>query len=244
MSNQGSGVHLTVPGRFRTDRDLKNVASFQGVSSATLEDLNRRCRWQDLEEGEALVAAGDLLDRVFLVLLGEFRFSLYTRLGKVVSLRGAVQGSFIGEAALAGDVSIPYSIEAVRRSTVASIGTQTFLDYMEHDRGLLRVVMRNVVDRQDLLAEQLVELTTLNIHDRVQSELVRLCRANLNADGSATIQPIPKNSDLARRIGTHREAVSRAMSHLQHAGVVVRATNGLFVPDVSRLADSQMRLRD
>lgn len=244
MSSQGSGIFVAVPGQLRTDRDLKNVASLKGVSSSTLEGLNRRCRWIDLEEGDTLVAAGDLLDRVFLILLGEFRFSLYTRFGKVVSLRGAVQGSFIGEAALAGDTSIPYSIEAARRSTVASIGTQTFLEFMEHDRELLRIVMRKVVERQDLLAEQLVELATLNIHGRVQSELARLCRNHLNADGSATIRPLPKNSDLARRIGTHREAVSRAMSHLQHAGIVVRGENSLFVPDVGRLAEGQARLRD
>lgn len=224
----------TVNGRIA--RGLGNLSFFKGVSETTIEELGRRCRWLEVHEGEALISAGAPLDKVFFVLRGEFRFLMYTPGGRVLSLRGAVKGSFIGEAALVEDVSIAYSIEAARYSTVASVSARMFFECMESDRELLRAVMRSVAERYDMLAEHVVELTTLSVPARVQNELARLCRENVNSDGSATIYPFPTQADLARRIGTHREAVSRAMSHLQSIGVVVRDGERLFIPHVGRLA--------
>lgn len=227
-----------------SERALRNIAFFQAVSAATLADMGQRCRWLTLDEGVSLVPAGEHPDKVFFLLRGELRFSLYTRVGKIVSLRGASQGAFVGEAALSDDAPIPYSIEAVKPSVVASMNVKTFMDFVDRDRDLMRSLIRNLIDRQQMLEEQVVELSTLTVHARIHNELARLCRDGMRADGSAIIAPVPNQSELARRVGTQREAVSREMSHLQHQGIVLRGDGALLVPDVSRLLELQASLDD
>lgn len=217
------------------ERRISGGEVFAGVSAETLHELNRRCRWIELNEGVVLVPAGDPLDRVFVVVRGELRFSLYTSRGSVVWLRGADQGSLVSEAAFIDTAATRYSIEAGRPSTVASISAWAFIELIERDRNLLNCAIRSLVARQEMLADQIVELTTLNVEARIHNELLRLARDNIAEDGSATISPFPTHADFARRIGTHREAVSRELSHLQHIGAVVRGDKRLTIPDVTRL---------
>lgn len=227
-----------------TGQLLRDIAFFEGVSDRMLTEIGLRCRWIGLEEGEALISAGECLDRVFFVLSGEMRFSFYTRLGKVVSLRGALQGSFIGEPAITEGVPVAYSIEAARPSTVAAMNARTFFEFAERDRNLVRAIIRTSFERQKLLAEQVIELSTLNVHDRIHMELLRLCRDSVSPDGSASISPIPTHADLARRIGTQREAVSRELSRLQQLGIVVRTDKALMIPAVSRLTELQFEFEE
>lgn len=222
--------------RASTERALGNIAFLRDVKASTLVEISRNCRWVELERDEVLISAGEHLDKVFFLLSGELRFLLYTRSGKLVSLQGATEGSLVGEAVLADATWLPYSVEAAKTSTIALVNAQAFLRLVERDRDLLHAVMRCMIERQQLLTEQIVELSTLGVHARIHNALLRLCSGSTNADGSATISPIPTHSDIARRVGTQREAVSREMSHLQQAGIVVRGEGSLFIPDVARLA--------
>lgn len=219
-----------------SEQRIVGAGCLAGVSAETLHQMNRRCRWIDLDEGDVLVPAGDPLDRVFVVVRGELRFSLYTCSGGVVWLRGAHQGSLVSEAAFIDTAGTRYSIEAGRPSTVASLSVWTFIELIERDRNLLNCAIKSLVSRQETLADQIVELTTLNVEARIHNELLRLARDSIAEDGSATIWPFPTHADFAKRIGTHREAVSRELSHLQHIGAVVRSEKRLTIPNVARLA--------
>lgn len=216
-------------------RDLRALPMFQRLSEATIRELNRQARWLDVREGATIVLPGDLLDKVFVVTRGEFWFFAYTEEGKVVSLRESSVGSFIGEAALVGGFTANFAVEASADSTVAIIKPTAILDLFCQDRELVLSLLRSAIDREQVLIEQVVELTTLDVSQRIRSELMRLCRKHARHDGSASIHPIPTHSDIACRIGTYREAVSRTMSHLQYAGIIIREDDRLLVPDVTKL---------
>lgn len=216
-------------------RDLRALPMFRRVSEATILELNRQARWLDVRENTAIVLPGDLLDKVFFVTRGEFWFFAYTKEGKAVSLREAGVGSFIGEAALVGGRSATFAVEASVDSTIAAIKPAVILDLFARDRELVLSILRSAVDREQILMEQVVELTTFDVSQRIRSELMRLCRKHARLDGSASIHPIPTHSDIALRIGTYREAVSRTMSHLQYAGIIIREDDRLLVPDIAKL---------
>ena len=220
-------------------RSLRALAFFRDARPSTVAELDRRCRWAELDEGENLLVAGEHPDRVCFLLRGDLRFCFYTRVGKVVHLPAADEGSLVCATALVPNLPLPFSIEAARPSTVASIGARAFLGLVEQDRDLMQALTRSLIERQHAFVRQIVEISTLNVPARIHSELLRLCRGGTRPDGSALIAPIPTHAELANRVGTQREAVSREMSHLQHMGIVVRRDGALFVPDVSRLVELQ-----
>ncbi|MBE7186074.1 MAG: Crp/Fnr family transcriptional regulator [Methylobacterium mesophilicum] len=215
------------------------------MPSSFVSEMERHCRYVSLVENDVLVATEDPVDKVFFLLTGELRLSVYTRSGKVVSLRSAYPGEFIGDAALNGGGLSPYTAEAAKPSTLACVNARTFMEFAQKDARFLRAVFHQLVGRQVHLTEQIVELSTMSMHARLHKEIVRMCRENMKVDGSSIVYPMPTHSELARRIGTQREAVSREMSHLQQLGIIVRREGGvLYVPDVSRLIVLQMMLEE
>lgn len=233
-----------VADRAFADRTLVNVSFFRNIRATTVAEMERRCRWMDLDKGDVLIDAGEFPEKVFFLLHGELRFSLYTRVGKILSLPAASPGAFVGSTAITREMPLPYSIDATKHSTLACMSVCTFQGFMQRDPDVVQALLSTLIEQQHILIDHIEELTTLDVRARIHNELARLCRDSTTSDGSAVIFPVPTHEDLANRIGTQREAVSRELSNLQHTGVVLRHDGALFVPDIARLMDAQAKLKD
>ena len=51
------------------------------------------------------------------------------------------------------------------------------------------------------------------------------------------ISPAPTDTEIASRVSTHREAVTRELTRLSRIGLIERERNALLVKDVERLAE-------
>ena len=86
------------------------------------------------------------------------------------------------------------------------------------------------------LSERVFEFSTLTVNNRIQAELLRLALAHLRDDEApAVIAPAPTHAEIANRVSTHREAVTRELSRLTQAGVIERHSGKLVVLDLPRL---------
>ena len=66
-------------------------------------------------------------------------------------------------------------------------------------------------------------------------QLLRLAReAGIEKNG-ARLDPAPKHSDIASKISTYREQVTRELSALVKQGLLQRSKGALIIPDVARL---------
>jgi len=72
------------------------------------------------------------------------------------------------------------------------------------------------------------EFSTMNVGSRLRSELLRLSRPGAE-DGTAIVTPPPTHLELAARISTHREAVTRELKSLERAGLIERRRNGIVL---------------
>ena len=86
------------------------------------------------------------------------------------------------------------------------------------------------------LSERVVEFSTLVVQNRIQAELLRLAADTGKKGGDALLSPGPSLADIAERISTHREAVSRELSRLGSMGLLRREGTDLRILDVERLA--------
>jgi CRP/FNR family transcriptional regulator, cyclic AMP receptor protein len=70
--------------------------------------------------------------------------------------------------------------------------------------------------------QRVVEFSTLPVRSRIHAELLRLAR--LSPPGpdrtSAVVSPAPTHAEIASRISTHREAVTRELNELARAKLV------------------------
>lgn len=85
------------------------------------------------------------------------------------------------------------------------------------------------------LSDRVVEFSTLGVNNRIHAEVLRLAREHMLDDNHAEIRPAPKHLEMANRVSTHREAVTRELNNLAQLGLLERSKGVLQVKDVSQL---------
>jgi CRP-like cAMP-binding protein len=85
------------------------------------------------------------------------------------------------------------------------------------------------------MTERVYEYSTLAVRERLVLELLRQAKGTEQFDGRAYISPVPTHYELAARISTHREAVSREMSALAKSGLIERSGGRLVLRDLPAL---------
>jgi CRP-like cAMP-binding protein len=79
------------------------------------------------------------------------------------------------------------------------------------------------------------EFSALAVNNRIHAELLRLAQDHMTGENVAVIDPVPTHAEIASRISTRREAVTREFNQLSRAGIVQRRSSTLVVRDVERL---------
>jgi CRP/FNR family cyclic AMP-dependent transcriptional regulator len=91
------------------------------------------------------------------------------------------------------------------------------------------------------LNERVVEFSTIGVRNRIHAELLRLARAERVIEGTGRISPPPTHAEIASRISTHREAVTRELKQLENQSLLER-TRGAFV--IKDLAELERMVKD
>ncbi|MGI9402896.1 MAG: helix-turn-helix domain-containing protein [Hyphomicrobium sp.] len=85
------------------------------------------------------------------------------------------------------------------------------------------------------LTTRVYEFSTLAVNNRIQAEVLRLAHLVPREGKSARIVPAPTHAEIANRISTHREAVTRELNRLSRVGIIEKRGGELLVKDIDRL---------
>ena len=85
------------------------------------------------------------------------------------------------------------------------------------------------------LSDRVVEFSVLTVRNRIHSELLRLALERDGGGNTVTLSPAPRHADIASRMATHREAVTRELNALADNGLIDRQPGALIIADVSGL---------
>jgi len=141
-----------------------------------------------------------------------------------------------GEIAAIDRAARSAGVEALEASTLAWLTADQFEDLLLREPRVALATLKHVAVEVRRLSERVVEFSTLVVQNRIQAELLRLA-ADTGKDGpGALLSPAPSLADIAERISTHREAVSRELSRLTSMGLIRREGTNLRIVDVVRLA--------
>jgi CRP/FNR family transcriptional regulator, cyclic AMP receptor protein len=214
---------------------LKRVPLLAGLSSASLERVARDCRWQQFEAREQLVDYQDASTEVFFLTEGKLRVVVYSVDGKAVLFTDLKPGAMFGEIAAIDRAGRSAGVEAIGPSTVASLAADQFEALLLSEPQLALATLKHVAAEVRRLSERVVEFSTLVVQNRIQAELLRLGAETGRHENQALLAPTPSLSEIADRISTHREAVSRELSRLASIGLLRREGHNLRITDVARL---------
>ncbi len=215
---------------------LERLAIFAGLPQEALERIRRRCRWRRYEPGEPVVDYLDASDDVFFIAAGEARVTIYSLAGKAVSFRDLGPGDVFGEYPAIDGGPRSASVEARTSCLVASMPAAAFAELLQAEPAVARALLTQLVMTIRSLTARVYEFSTLAVNNRIQAEVLRLAHLVPREGKSARIIPAPTHVEIANRISTHREAVTRELNRLSRMGIIERRGDTLLVRDVNRLA--------
>jgi CRP-like cAMP-binding protein len=214
---------------------LSRVPILAVLPEERLADLARICRWQTYAAGEQIVGYHDASTEVFFLASGKVRVIIYSVEGKAVVFTDLQPGAMFGEIAAIDGGPRSAGVEAAEPSTIATLTAGQFQALLLREPTVAVATLRHVVAEVRRLSERVLEFSTLAVQSRIHAELLRLAVAAGHRSGPAVLSPAPSLSDIAGRISTHREAVSRELSRLASIGLVRRQGGDLQLVDLAQL---------
>jgi CRP/FNR family transcriptional regulator, cyclic AMP receptor protein len=215
---------------------LERIAIFTGLPPDALERIQRRCCWRRYEPGEPIVNYLDASDDVFFITAGEARVTIYSLAGKAVSFRELGPGDVFGEYPAIDRGPRSASVEARTSCLIASMPAAAFRELLQTEPAVVQALLPQLVMKIRALTTRVYEFSTLAVNNRIQAEVLRLANLAPREGKSARIVPAPTHVEIASRISTHREAVTRELNRLSRIGIIERRSGTLLVRDVDRLA--------
>jgi CRP-like cAMP-binding protein len=211
---------------------LAHIPLFASLAPADIRALDARCAWRRVKAGEWVIDDhADGMD-VFFVFGGRARVVIGGS-GREIILRDIDDGDYFGELSAIDGQPRSAGIVALTDATVARMPASVFRETIHRHPSVCDKVMVALVGAIRALNSRVDEQVNLDVRERLCSELLRLSRKA--AEGRIVVSPPPTHAELAARIGTHREAVTKGLSALERDGVISRARGAIVLADVVRL---------
>ena len=221
----------------RLRETLRQFSVFDGLTDQAIDRLDSQCVWRDYEPNELIIDEHEERDDVYFILNGKVRIFVRAPSGKQTTLADIGDGEFFGELAAIDGQTRSATIIALTRVTLAKMPGRVFRETTYHNRDVAEALMRHIVSYVRMLNVRLSEQRYLNVNSRIIAELLRLARPSREQPGQARISPPPIHQDLADRVNTHREAISRELKALREANLVEQRRGALVLLDVEKLKE-------
>jgi CRP/FNR family cyclic AMP-dependent transcriptional regulator len=214
-------------------RTLRWVDGFKELAPSEIRQISSRCHWKWYRPDEFIVSQDDTRNDVYFIVQGRVRITNYSISGKEISFRDMTSGQIFGE--LAAIDGLPRSASAVSLSDslLASMSAEAFWEALRSYPPLAADCLKRLAHLVRALSNRVIEFATMPVRDRICAELLRL--ATRDKSDLWQIYPMPTHAELANRVATHREAVTRVVHELELAGLISREGKKLILRDRDRL---------
>ena len=214
---------------------LKRFGILAGFTETRLEALAGDCTWRRVAAGAPLVRRDDHDRDVHLIVGGRVRVTVSTITGRQISYKDLGAGSVVGVLAAIDGAARSTDVQAVEEALVATLTAERFNLLLRESREATDWMLKGLVTMVRELSDRVFEVSALGVQNRVHAEVLRLAREAGVADNRAVIDPAPTHPDIASRVSTYREQVTRELSAMVKQGLLERSGHALVVPDVQKL---------
>ena len=216
---------------------LAGVAIFRDLAPEAVAALSGRCTWRRYAAGQLILPRDRKSRDAFFIVRGRACSVHSSASGREVRFCDLVAGDIFGDFASGDGEPLSADIVSATDTLIAGMSGELFREVLHDHKAIGPAILRRLTRMARAQTQRLLELTTLPVRTRVYAELLRLARTGTRnpTQKSAIIAPAPTHAELASRISTHREAVSRELSRLARAKVVERRGGKLVIHDMAAL---------
>jgi CRP/FNR family cyclic AMP-dependent transcriptional regulator len=214
---------------------LARFKLFEGLPATALRALEQRCRFRRYLRDATIVDYQANKTDVFFIVNGQVRVTIFSKAGREVAFRDLDAGELFGELSAIDGKPRAANVVALTECVLAAMPESALWDVLHRHQSVADAMLRRLAGNVRTLTERVFEFSTLAVRNRIHAELLRLARNSDKGSRPIAIAPMLTHAELASRLSTHREAVTRELNELTRLGVIERSGNDLVVPDINAL---------
>ncbi len=208
---------------------LKKIPLFSHLKPNQLKELASRCKNVQFKKNAVVFYKTDLSTDLYIVNSGKLKAVLTDEEGDEMVIAHFEKGAFFGELSLLDGKGRSATIVADADSELSVLRQDMFLDLLYGNPRIAVELMITLVDRLRKADEMIESLAFLEVGER----LVRVFLDGAAAGGDCSAGFLkagkPTHKELAARIGSSREAVSKCMKVLTTKGIVREAEGQILI---------------
>lgn len=214
---------------------LAGTGIFKSLSIESLQEISNKCTCATYTTNQQIIKHQDRSNNVYFICSGAVRATIYSASGKEVAFEDLTAGQVFGELSAIDDQPRSTYVVALADSLIATMSAVEYWRTLHKYPGVSEVTLRRLTGMVRMLCERVLEFSTLGVKNRIHAELLRLVCLTVNEGNSAVIDPFPTHAEIASRVSTHREAVTRELNALDKMGVLDRSAGTFVVKDIAAL---------
>lgn len=201
---------------------VSKVPIFNNLTEAEKEDIILLAKHTNLDKGDFVFQAGNLLNSLYVVYKGQVKISRYSPDGKEQVIRILSNGEFFGELTMFTNKTIQTFAEAIEPTVICKLNGDDVKNLLKTNPDVGLKIISELSNRLTV-AEEMIEFNTLSTSD---AKLARLL-LNLNKNGRVTFPTTKTN--LASQIGITSETFSRKLKQFHEKHIIEIVSNKVVV---------------
>jgi CRP/FNR family cyclic AMP-dependent transcriptional regulator len=227
--------------RMASSGPWRQVEFLAQLPDALRAEIAQRLNTVRSPQGRTLLEKGSTCRDVFFILEGEVEVVLYSPDGREVFVTTLGCGEMFGQLAALDGGPRSATILALSDVVTAVMSPTDFMRCIENSPASAVWLARNLASALRRATEHIFELSALNVRTRLHNELLRLAKEGKRGVSGIDVRPSPTHSEIANRIGTNREAVTREMRALSEMKIILYDRRSLTILDATRLERLTLR---
>ncbi len=218
--------------------DLRVISLFEDLPDAELARVKALCSIRSYARHEEILGEREATSDIFFILAGSIRVTSYTEAGREVIFSDVSAGGIFGEFSAIDRLPRSATIVALTDCKLARMPAPAFFSLLHQNNSVCVHLVELLVGKIRTMSERVFEVSALAVRERLRRELVRLATASGKQEGQGImISPAPTHYEIAARIGSHREAVTREFNRLEQEKVLEIGRRSIRIIDLRRLKD-------
>lgn len=185
-----------------------------------LKELSMLARERKLAQGEMLFLAGEKAAGLYVIASGVIRAFRVNSQGREQTIHTEREGATLAEVPVFDDGTYPATAVAEEPSTVLFLGKADVRQFMLRHPALAITALKLMAKRLRAHADLVDSLALQQVGQRLARVLLLESRARGARTGAGVQMDLTlSNGELARRVGSVREVVSRTLARLEREGL-------------------------
>ncbi len=190
---------------------LENVSLLTGLNSSQLETLEKSGERRAYKKGSIILGKGDETNYLFVLISGQVNAYLEED-NKRIIVNTITQGETFGELAMFSGERRSANIVALQDCEVLVLQQDDIYSYLTESPVFCRNIIRMLAKKVNALTEEVSCLALLDVYQRI----ARVLEQHLESGVSSRLT----QQDIADRVGSSREMVSRILKDLRVGGYI------------------------